>query len=319
MTLKRPIQMCVFAFLQIILPIYLIYNSIANSYDTIFIFIVNNSLHILSMYFIFLSVYWENFNYYLRYIFFISVIICTGISLFRFEAKAVFSYKDVIEDIDAIILLPVFIVLVINIILSKHQKHKKIDIDLSFPFKEGKYLIAEGGDGKKSFFTNYHYKFKDHAKWKESMRYAVDIVKINSIGFTMDGIIPLNNEKYYIFKQEVYCPIDGIVYEVINNVENNIPYSGNYLRGIGNHVIIKKDNYFIILAHLEKNTVNLIKGQYINKGEYIGEIGNSGYSNRPHLHMQVIYNDGSNIWKGTGVQFTLNGKMPVKNMRICID
>lgn len=269
-------------------------------------------MYLLSIYFIFSSVYWENINYYLRYTYLIAIIIGITANMPQFENISLFSYHDILQNIDVMILLPVFIVLIFNYILSRYRKD--VDLDLLLPFKEGTYLIAEGGDGKRSFFSNYHYKFSKYQKWKNSMRYAVDMVQVNRLGFTMNGFISEENEKYYIYKEKVHSLLAGVVSEVVDSCADNIPYSGNYQYGTGNHEVIKKDNYYVLLGHLKSETINVYEGQFIEQGEYIGQIGNSGYSNRPHLHMQVVHSEDKGFWSGMGVPFTLNGKFPVKNI-----
>lgn len=49
----------------------------------------------------------------------------------------------------------VFIIIDVSIIFSKIKK--KSCFTLAFPFKNGRFLVVDGGDGKQSFFTNYHY------------------------------------------------------------------------------------------------------------------------------------------------------------------
>lgn len=316
MTFKRPIQICIFVYLQLVLPMDLIYSIITNNYDNLSVFLLYSCLYLITMYFIFSVLFWENFNYYLRYIYLIAIIIGALVSSYQFRNMTLISYKSLLENVGVIIRLSVFILLTINVLRSRDKKTAKLD--LLFPFKNGTYLIAEGGDGKKSFFTNYHYKYIKHRKWRKSMRFAVDIVKINNLGFTMSGFMALENEKYYIYKEKVYSPINGVVFLVVDGKEDNIPYSGNYTYGTGNHVVIKKDNYYILLGHLKNGTINVKEGQCIKEGEYIGNIGNSGYTSRPHLHMQVVYSENEGIWTGEGIPFTFNGKFPIKNMKLRI-
>ncbi|MCK5027765.1 MAG: peptidoglycan DD-metalloendopeptidase family protein [Candidatus Pacebacteria bacterium] len=62
----------------------------------------------------------------------------------------------------------------------------------------------------------------------------------------------------------------------------------------GKWVLITHDNGLSTLyAHLSK--ISVYKGQYVQKGEFIGLSGNTGYSTGPHLHMSVFATDGINI------------------------
>ncbi len=47
-------------------------------------------------------------------------------------------------------------------------------------------------------------------------------------------------------------------------------------------------------------------------GDMIGRIGNSGLSERPHLHMQASHAEDGNFWKGEGVPLLFEGSVPLK-------
>ena len=59
--------------------------------------------------------------------------------------------------------------------------------------------------------------------------------------------------------------------------------------GYGNVVKIRHSNGLVtVYAHLQ--TVKVVTGQYVSRGQTIGLIGNTGYSFGPHLHFEVIKN-----------------------------
>lgn len=58
--------------------------------------------------------------------------------------------------------------------------------------------------------------------------------------------------------------------------------------GYGNSITIKHGfGYETIYAHL--NSVKVIEGMKVKRGDCIGESGNSGRSSGPHLHYEVVY------------------------------
>lgn len=63
----------------------------------------------------------------------------------------------------------------------------------------------------------------------------------------------------------------------------------NLRRGYGIHVVIDHGySYKTLYAHLSKATVK--PGQWVNRGDVIGKVGNTGTSTAPHLHYEVIKN-----------------------------
>jgi murein DD-endopeptidase MepM/ murein hydrolase activator NlpD len=62
-------------------------------------------------------------------------------------------------------------------------------------------------------------------------------------------------------------------------------YRGNYGKSV---IIIHPQGYKTLYAHLNK--INVKKGQTVQQGEQIGQLGNSGRSTGPHLHFEVYQN-----------------------------
>lgn len=60
-------------------------------------------------------------------------------------------------------------------------------------------------------------------------------------------------------------------------------------RGYGHHVIIDHGfGYKTLYAHM--NTIDVKKGQWVNRADVIGTVGNTGTSTAPHLHYEVFKN-----------------------------
>jgi len=63
-------------------------------------------------------------------------------------------------------------------------------------------------------------------------------------------------------------------------------YSGNGLGAYGNVVIVRhSDLYATVYAHNRKNRVR--KGAFVDKGEAIAEVGQTGNATGPHLHFEI--------------------------------
>jgi len=191
----------------------------------------------------------------------------------------------------------------------------KLSVEIAFPLKNGKYLITDGGNSKLSRLMNYHYYSPVHKKNRtnNSMRFATDVVKA---GASKKLFLPPENTDYAIFSEKVYCPLSGIVIKVENGINDNIPFSGNYPYNTGNTVIIKNNDLYFLLGHLKKGSVLVKPGDSVKENDLLAECGNSGYSERPHIHMQLIHSTTDDYWKGIGVSISYKTRNLYKNRYI---
>ncbi len=56
--------------------------------------------------------------------------------------------------------------------------------------------------------------------------------------------------------------------------------------------ILHDDGTYAVYAHLNWNTIRVRPGDIVERGEYIADSGNTGFSTGPHLHFAVIRNRG---------------------------
>ncbi|HFJ9450995.1 peptidase M23 [Bacillus anthracis] len=80
---------------------------------------------------------------------------------------------------------------------------------------------------------------------------------------------------------DIAAPIGAPVSAIQEGKVTKSYYSSSY----GNVVFIKHGEYEAVYAHLNKRYV--VQGDYISKGEIIGEVGNTGESRGAHLHLEV--------------------------------
>jgi hypothetical protein len=207
-----------------------------------------------------------------------------------------------------------FLLLKIVIVIFKPDKRA---LDIVFPFRHGEYLITDGGNSRISRLMNYHFYSSVHKKKKTnlSMLFATDIVKIKNSGI---NYLPPDNVDYPIFGEKVYSPVSGIVVKVENGIRDNVPYCGNYPYNTGNTIVIRQGNYYLLLGHLKMDSIRVKTGDVINADDLIAEAGNSGYSERPHIHIQLINSLTDNYWTGTGISIQYIGKNLYKNRLIKI-
>ena len=73
---------------------------------------------------------------------------------------------------------------------------------------------------------------------------------------------------------------------IISVDDGVVIYSDNGIRGYGNMIVIAHgDDIFTVYAHNRKNKVD--KGDRVERGQLIAEIGNTGRSTGPHLHFEI--------------------------------
>tara|TARA_B100000927_G_scaffold266084_1_gene239233 strand:+ start:5534 stop:6136 length:603 start_codon:yes stop_codon:yes gene_type:complete len=84
-------------------------------------------------------------------------------------------------------------------------------------------------------------------------------------------------------------------------VRSGCPETGQFERneaqrecgaGWGNHIVIKHENFFTRYAHLRANSIAVGIGEKVKSADLIGLMGNSGRSNKRHLHFEVGVYDG---------------------------
>ncbi len=118
--------------------------------------------------------------------------------------------------------------------------------------------------------------------------------------------VPLHD--FYGWGQTVFSPVDSQVIAVVNDVEersNVNPFTDlQYMRKAtkeymntqakpetiaGNHVLIQiGDHRYALLVHLVKGSIEVAPGQTLERGQPVGQLGHSGNSTMPHLHMQFM-------------------------------
>ena len=73
---------------------------------------------------------------------------------------------------------------------------------------------------------------------------------------------------------------------IVAAAAGRVIHSGRGLGDYGRVVIVKHEgNYSTVYAHNRRNSV--AKGDFVEKGEVIGEVGSSGNASGPHVHFEV--------------------------------
>jgi len=166
-----------------------------------------------------------------------------------------------------------------------------------------------------------------HYTHRFAMTYAYDFTK------SRDRSLSLSNRLFgksvstcESWKQIVKSPCDGEVISSISHVNDRTSLSigADYLSALraivarsaaeslatvfGNHVILKSDTVYFLLAHLKCNSTTVHAGQSVAAGQPIAAIGHNGSSLVPHLHFQAMDGPDPNTASGRQVSFDLEVK-----------
>lgn len=161
-------------------------------------------------------------------------------------------------------------------------------VDLAFPFQAGTYLVANGGA---STNINSHVRTLDttvprYRAWR-GQSYGVDIVQLDRAGFRADGLLPPAPEAYRIYGAQVFAPCSGTAISVTEGVPDMQVPRTDRAHMLGNAVILRCAQADVVLAHLRPGSIRVIEGSRVDVGALIGEVGNTGNSDEPHLHIHA--------------------------------
>jgi hypothetical protein len=137
----------------------------------------------------------------------------------------------------------------------------------------GEWTVSQGYNGK---YTH-----------KGELSKAIDMVLTDEMMKT-HGILSNKCENFYCYNKPIIAPADGLVMDIIDNIDDNEPGKVNTNQNWGNTIIIKHLNDLCTqMSHLRAGSFKVRKGDFIKRGELVALCGNSGRSPEPHLHFQA--------------------------------
>lgn len=181
---------------------------------------------------------------------------------------------------------------------------------LTFPLQNGTYHIGHGGSSKA---VNHHFGVL-------AQKYALDILKVNQWGIRAKGLLPTDLNAYEIFGDKVFAPCAGEVTSVEADLVDNTPPQMDSKNLLGNHVTLFCQGYSVLLAHLKKGSVRVRVGDEVAIGAYLADVGNTGNTSEPHLHIHAV--KGNHTTKeeiaktAEGVPLLFDGKFLIRNDRV---
>jgi hypothetical protein len=120
-----------------------------------------------------------------------------------------------------------------------------------------------------------------------SQRFALDIAEIDDDGQTHPAS-GSEKESYYAWGEEVLSAGRGRVIAVVSDERDlEIGQAPSPLDSPAGNVIVIQHGprLFSVYAHIQQATAVVNAGDWVERGQVIGRIGNSGDSTQPHLHI----------------------------------
>lgn len=170
---------------------------------------------------------------------------------------------------------------------------------LRLPF-DGEWFVFWGG---RTIEQNYHAAVSDQ-------RFAYDFVVVRD-GATHSGD-GTHEEDYFCWGKSVLSPANATVVMVERLLADNPPGIMDAANPAGNHIILDLgDGEYALLAHLKANSILVEADDDVERGQPLGECGNSGNTSEPHLHFHL--QDRPELGEGEGLpalfhDYTANGE-----------
>jgi len=274
--------------IHLVLPLLLLIDFIYHKSKSTIGLLIKSSLYIAILYFLYSWGQWPLVgSYYLRYLMIAIIILVFLLCIKRFQStktlKPIGVWKTILVVSTGLLLL-LFLIMNFNVINGRNYPSE--GVELEFPLKNGAFYVASGGSSK---LINNH--MRDYPNAQE---FALDINKLGKYRSASKGILSNVNTDHYIFSDTIYCPCDGKIVDIKNNIKDNEYGSMNVKseNGTGNFVNINcNKDIFVFIPHIQQFSILVSKGITVKKGMPLGLVGISGFSQEPHLHIQAAKYD----------------------------
>jgi peptidase M23-like protein len=170
------------------------------------------------------------------------------------------------------------------------------------PFRGGGYLA---GDGCCDSTRHLRALLPLDGAFRLSQRFAIDWERLDGEGRLVRGDLR-DPRSYRIYGEPVLAGADATVAEARDGLPDQVP--GALPAGLP---IAEADGNFVVLdigggahllyAHLRPGSVRVRAGDRVRRGDPMGEVGNSGNSQAPHLHMHAM--DGPSPLLADGIPY----------------
>ena len=147
--------------------------------------------------------------------------------------------------------------------------------------------------------------------------YGVDIEAVDEFGLRASGLVPRDPSRYVIFGRPIYAPCSGLVLAAEDGHPDMQPPQADREHLPGNFVFLGCKGVHVLLGHMQRGTVRVRVNEPIEVGAVLGQVGNSGNTNEPHLHIHAQRPaEGGAFLSGDPLPIRLGGRFLVRNDRL---
>lgn len=236
-----------------------------------------------------------------------------GVAVFAQTGLPVGAWSDALAGLLISLLVGAFCLFV-----TRQKVIGTAELLMHCPVSDGRFLVVQGGASR---FVNHHLKCL-HISQLRGQSHGVDIVAAGPLGLQARKVWPEKAEDFWIYGHPLLSPVTGQVSAAIDGADDQVLGESDRTAPLGNHVCIQYDDpefggVEICMAHLRKGSVAVTKGDEVRIGQRLGEIGNSGNSSDPHLHIHAHKPDGSgNPLSGAPITIRFQGVGALRRNRV---
>ena len=128
-----------------------------------------------------------------------------------------------------------------------------------------------------------------------SQRFAIDWMKTDEENRLYVGD-PQDLNSWFGYNQNVLAVADAKVVRAVDKFQDQTPFILPTEAGQitieeidGNHIVLElKNGQYVFYAHIKPGSIKVKEGDLVKKGDVIANLGNTGNTSAPHLHLHVM-------------------------------